>query len=113
MGLRAGQKLCTAAEFERARKSQQRRGNDLFSIQWIENPTGQARIGMAVSVRAVGGAVPRNRVRRLIRESFRLRRQELPAVDVFVVARSGVRTASNAEIFSSLERLWLAIRSQR
>ena len=66
---------------------------------------------MAVGVRAVGAAVTRNRVRRLIRESFRLRRQELPAVDIFVIARSGVRSASNTQIFMSLARHWQEIRS--
>jgi len=68
---------------------------------------------MAVSVRAVGGAVARNRVRRLIRESFRLRRQELPAVDIFVMARGGARGASNAQIFVSLEGLWRGIVAPR
>jgi len=62
-------------------------------------------------LRAVGGAVERNRVRRLIRESFRLRRHELPAADVFVTARAGARAATNAQIFASLERLWQEIRS--
>jgi ribonuclease P protein component len=61
----------------------------------------------------VGGAVTRNRVRRLIRESFRLQRQELPAVDIFVIARTGVRSASNAQIFASLARLWQEIRPAR
>jgi ribonuclease P protein component len=68
---------------------------------------------MAVGVRAVGAAVTRNRVRRLIRESFRLQRQELPAVDVFVIARFGVRSASNAQVFASLMQLWQGIRSAR
>jgi ribonuclease P protein component len=66
---------------------------------------------MAVGVRAVGAAVTRNRVRRLIRESFRLRRQELPAVDIFVIARTAARSASNGQIFASLERLWLEIQA--
>jgi ribonuclease P protein component len=85
----------------------------LFSVQWIENELGTARIGMAVGVRAVGGAVTRNRVRRLIRESFRLRRQELPAVDIFVIAKTGVRMASNRQILASLERMWQEIRPAR
>jgi ribonuclease P protein component len=111
--MRAEYRLSTAAEFERARKSQHRRADELFSVQWIENDRGSARIGMAVSVRAVGEAVVRNRVRRLIRESFRLQRQELPAVDIFVIARNGVRNASNAQIFASLARLWQEIRPAR
>ena len=64
---------------------------------------------MAVSTRAIGNAVRRNRLRRLIRESFRMHRHELPAVDVFVTARAPARAAPNAEIFASLQSLWRQI----
>ncbi len=66
---------------------------------------------MAVGVRAIGGAVARNRLRRLIRESFRMHRQELPAVDVFVTALAPARAAGNREIFASLRSLWQQIRT--
>lgn len=111
--MRGAQKLRSAAEFERARKSRERRADALFVLQWVGNTRAQARIGMAVSARAVGGAVGRNRVRRLIRESFRLRRGQLPAVDVFVTARTAARAATNAEIFASLGRLWQEIPSSQ
>ena len=61
---------------------------------------------MAVSRKAVGNAVRRNRVRRAIRESFRLHQHELPAVDIFVTARAAAREATNDVIFASLQRLW-------
>ena len=64
---------------------------------------------MAVSAKAVGNAVRRNRVRRAIRESFRLHQHELPAVDIFVTARTAVREAPNDVIFDSLRRLWRQI----
>lgn len=80
-------------------------------MQCAPNDRGEARLGMAVGVRAIGGAVPRNRLRRLIRESFRMHRQELPAVDVFVTARAKAAAAANREIFASLECLWQEIRS--
>ncbi len=109
--MRADHKLHTAAEFERVRKGRERHADAFFHVQCTPNEAGQARLGMAVSVRAIGAAVPRNRLRRLIRESFRMHRQELPAVDVFVTARAQAAPAPNREIFASLERLWQEIRA--
>lgn len=75
----------------------------------MANEAGEARLGMAVSIRAAGNAVRRNRIRRLIRESFRMHRQELPAVDLLVTARAPATAATNGEIFASLARHWQAI----
>jgi ribonuclease P protein component len=44
------------------------------------NDAGHHRLGLAISRRA-GNAVTRNRIRRLLRESFRLRQHELPSSD--------------------------------
>ena len=82
-------------------------------MQCVDNGGASARLGMAVGVRAIGDAVTRNRVRRQIRESFRRNRQELPAMDVFVTAREGARSAKNAEMRASLERLWKEVRAAR
>ncbi len=64
---------------------------------------------MAVSTRAAGHSVNRNRLRRLIRESFRMHREGLPAVDVLVSARAASAKAANRAVFESLARFWRAI----
>lgn len=78
-------------------------------VQSVVNEAGEARLGMAVGLRASGNAVRRNRIRRLIRESFRLHRQELPAVDVLVTARAAAAAATNQTVFESLAQHWRAI----
>ena len=48
------------------------------------NTLGHARLGMVIAKRLLSRAVDRNRVRRCVRETFRLQQQDLPACD-FVV----------------------------
>lgn len=60
----------------------------------------------------VGVAVRRNRIKRLIRESFRHHQHELPAVDIVVNARAGARNATNAAIVQSLEQHWQKLSRQ-
>jgi ribonuclease P protein component len=70
------------------------------------NPTGHARLGLAVGVKSAGNAVNRNRVKRLARESFRHRQQELPPLDFVVNARVAAGKANNTEIRASLAAHW-------
>jgi ribonuclease P protein component len=57
-------------------------------------------------VRTAGGSVQRNRIRRVIRESFRLHQRELPAADLVVSARARARGASGPELHAALAALW-------
>ena len=54
------------------------------------------RLGLSIAARIVGNSVRRNRIKRLVRESFRQHQHELPAVDIVVNARAGARDADNA-----------------
>lgn len=67
---------------------------------------GEGRLGLAISVRRAGRHVTRNRIKRLVRESFRHRRDRLNGLDIVVMARRGARDATNAELYQSLARHW-------
>ncbi len=88
------------------RRVRERLSDALFVMQRVNNDAGEARLGMAVSIRAAGNAVRRNRLRRLIRESFRMHRGELPAVDVLVTARAPATAATSQQVYASLARHW-------
>ena len=71
-----------------------------------ENKLNHARLGLAISKKQLPRAVDRNRIKRLVRESFRQHQEQLAGLDCVVMARSAVSTLSNAVIFETLENHW-------
>ncbi len=65
-----------------------------------------ARLGLAIAKKQLRRAVDRNRIKRVIRESFRNQHSDLPAVDVVVMVRRSILELERKEIFSRLQRLW-------
>jgi len=84
---------------------------DNTSILPIDNIVG-SRLGLAISKKNAKRAVDRNRIKRIIRESFRLNRHTLPMIDLVVMAKPITRQAENAQIFASLDQHWKKLRQQ-
>lgn len=80
--------------------------DDCFTLLARKNSLGHARLGLAISKKIARRAVDRNRIKRNVRESFRLCRHELGAMDIVVLARRGLDTKSNDEMRTSLASLW-------
>lgn len=70
------------------------------------NDLKQPRLGLVIAKKHVKLATQRNRLKRLIRESFRLRQQQLPALDIVVLARKGIADLDNAALSGVLEKQW-------
>jgi ribonuclease P protein component len=70
-----------------------------------------ARLGVTVP-RAVGGSVDRSRIKRRLREAFRLRRERFGAYDIVLNPRKAVLTAEFAEIERAMERVAVQIRER-
>jgi ribonuclease P protein component len=94
------------AEFDRVFREGGRSGDSLLVVHVLPNGGPEPRLGLAVG-RTVGGSVVRNRVKRLLREAFRLRRGELPAAhDLVVVAKAVDRSEWT---YAACERSLLAL----
>ena len=72
----------------------------------IKQQTSQTRLGMVVAKKNVSKSVERNRVKRLIRESFRHARLQLPGLDIVVLIRKGLDNLPNFVISSKIDALW-------
>jgi ribonuclease P protein component len=110
--LPAQRRLRRKPEFEAVHARGRRMGNGFFAVTARFNDEGHPRLGMAVGSKLAGGSVERNRIRRVVRESFRLCQHDLPAVDIVVSARSRAAGASNRELRANIEELWVKVRQQ-
>jgi ribonuclease P protein component len=89
--------------FERARRIP---GTRFMVLHRRQDPPGTgARLGLAISKKHARRSVDRNRIRRIAREAFRVRRHALPPVDIIVLSRAGVAAGDNAELRAELDRL--------
>ena len=85
-------------EYDRIYQQGRRAAARLVLLHAVANGLERARLGITVG-RRVGPAVRRNRLKRWVRETFRLHRADLPpGFDLVVQLRPEAATASHAEI---------------
>ncbi|MBD3744369.1 ribonuclease P protein component [Klebsiella pneumoniae] len=97
--------MLTPSHFTFVFQQPQRAGTPQITILGRLNSLGHPRIGLTVAKKNVKRAHERNRIKRLTRESFRLRQHELPPMDFVVVAKRGLPTSITV-LSEALEKLW-------
>lgn len=66
----------------------------------------QVRLGLIVSKKTDKTAVGRNRIKRLVRESFRHHKTPLVGLDIVFLARNGIKELDNKTLSERLEKAW-------
>jgi ribonuclease P protein component len=98
------QRLLTKKEYDHVFEQAKKIVTSEFIVLFRENNIGYARLGLALSKKMIAKAHDRNRIKRLLRESFR--QKELPAVDMIFLARHGVAKQANSNINTRLSKTW-------
>lgn len=99
-------RLTSATDFQRVFRDNQRSVDDLFTVLYCHNGLGYPRLGLAIAKKQVRSAAARNRLKRLIRESFRQAKQQLTDLDIVIMARRRAETTSNVAVYASLSKHW-------
>ena len=99
-------KLLNAAAFSRVFKKATRSRDKWFTVLCRKNETNEARLGLAISKKNCRLASGRNRIKRLVRESFRLHQTELAGLDIVVMNQPAARQAGNQVLVASMAAHW-------
>lgn len=98
-------RLLAKADFDRVFQTGKRISGTYFAAVVADSALQAPRIGLALAKKQTRHAFARNRLKRLIREYFRLHRTDLPAVDVIFIARSAAQHQGNFDLVADLAKL--------
>ena len=84
-------------------------GDRYITVLARSNQLAHPRLGTTVSIKNAGNAVRRNRIKRLIKESFRFNQQQLAGWDLVVLARPGISSRTNRQLSKALDTHWRKI----
>jgi ribonuclease P protein component len=102
-------RLLTADDYRQLFRQPQKSVDSCFTVLYKRGETGHPRLGLAVAKKNSKRAVDRNRIKRIIRESFRHHRNDLDSADIVVLSRMSTAQKSNRELQDALKKHWHTI----
>ncbi len=97
-------RLLKKQEFDSVFKQSKKIVSEHFIVFFRKNKFDYARLGLAVSKKKISRAHERNTIKRLARESFRIK--SLLSYDCVIVVRKSPMTLSKLMIFDELSQAW-------
>ncbi len=102
-------RLTRPNQFARVFKQPYRSVDRCFTVLYRPNSLRRSRLGLAITRKRVRTAVARHRIKRQVRESFRLAQHLLVGLDLVVLARDSTAARANVELRDSLAKHWQRI----
>jgi ribonuclease P protein component len=100
------QRLCKASDFKKVFKNPCRTADAYLTILAKPNGLAKARLGLIVAKKQIKAAVARNRIKRLIRESFRHHQDILTGLDCIVLVKKSVQQLDNLTLLQLIVKHW-------
>ncbi len=99
-------RILKSDEFRRVAKRGIRYSTVHLHIRMLKSLVGRTRLGIAAG-RKAGNACARNRIKRRLREYFRLNRHKLPPeTDILIIPLVGASDLDTTALFQELDRLF-------
>jgi len=105
-------RLPDAASFGRVFEKATRSRDKWFTVLCRKNDLASARLGLAISKKQCRKATARNRLKRIIRESFRHHYDALEGLDIVVMNKVAAADEQNRVLVDSLVNHWQQCRSK-
>ena len=113
-GFPKASRLLNASDYDTVfANNQYKVANRHFLILASGHNNAGSRLGIVVAKKNIPLAVQRNRIKRILRESFRLKAEFREQLDIVVLVRKGADKLRNPEIFESLHKLWRDLESKQ
>lgn len=104
-GLPKQARLLNKADYNAVFSKSVKVSNSLFLILIHKTTKPQSRLGLVISKKVDKRAVQRNRIKRIVREFFRMNTSDC-VCDYVVLARPKVTQCNNKELFEGMGQLW-------
>ncbi len=99
-------RLLSSREFKHVFQDARRSASSYFTVLTRHNELGWARLGLVISKKCEKTSVGRNRIKRLIRERYRVSQHALTGLDIIVIGRPGINKIKNCDLITALDRHW-------
>ena len=111
-GFPRGSRLLQPDQYRSVFQRPNKTTDDCFTVLCRPSALATPRLGLAVSKKYARLAVERNRIKRVIRESFRRNQGDLGGIDFVVLNRKQTGSMNNRALFDSLSRHWKKLQSK-
>lgn len=99
-------RLKNKQQFKKIFRNAKRLSSNYFTMFFKANDLDHPRLAIVITKRLVRDAVDRNRLKRVIKESFRLHQHMLSGYDVLIIASKGIKQLDNKGLTQCLKKQW-------